>query len=68
MERPQYPRTQYNMASRPHISLEQQTLSQQSLLQQPPQLPPANPMVQTPENPYTYEGNYRYDSGLLLKL
>ncbi|XP_039436857.1 neogenin isoform X1 [Culex pipiens pallens] len=58
MERPQYPRTQYNMASRPHISLEQQTLSQQSLLQQPPQLPPANPMVQTPENPYTYEGNY----------
>ncbi|XP_055537203.1 neogenin isoform X3 [Wyeomyia smithii] len=58
MERPQYPRTQYNMASRPHISLDQQTLSQQSLLQQPPQLPPANSLVQTPENPYTYEGNY----------
>ncbi|XP_055609211.1 neogenin isoform X2 [Uranotaenia lowii] len=58
MERPHYPRTQYNMAARPHISLEQQTLSQQSLLQQPPQLPPANSLVQTPENPYTYEGNY----------
>ncbi|XP_040151206.1 neogenin isoform X3 [Anopheles arabiensis] len=58
MERPQYPRTQYSMAARPHIAMEQQTLSQQNLLQQPPQLPPANPLAQTPENPYTYDSSY----------
>ncbi|XP_050076111.1 neogenin [Anopheles maculipalpis] len=58
MERPQYPRTQYSTAARPHIAMDQQTLSQQNLLQQPPQLPPANPLAQTPENPYTYDSSY----------
>ncbi|XP_049545028.1 neogenin isoform X2 [Anopheles darlingi] len=58
MERPQYPRTQYSMAARPHITMDQTTLSQQNLLQQPPQLPPANPLAQTPENPYTYDSSY----------
>uniref|UniRef100_A0A182J115 Neogenin n=1 Tax=Anopheles atroparvus TaxID=41427 RepID=A0A182J115_ANOAO len=58
MERPQYPRTQYSMAARPHIAMDQQTLSQQNLLQQAPQLPPANPLAQTPENPYTYDSSY----------
>ncbi|XP_049295893.1 neogenin isoform X2 [Anopheles funestus] len=58
MERPQYPRTQYSMAARSHIAMDQQTLSQQNLLQQPPQLPPANPLAQTPENPYTYDSSY----------
>ncbi|CAD7076874.1 unnamed protein product [Hermetia illucens] len=49
MERPQYPRTQYNMSSRSHINVDA-ALSQQSLNQ-----PQNNSLAQTPENPYAYD-------------
>lgn len=50
MERPQYPRTQYNMSSRSHID---SAISQQSL---------THSQAQTPENQYNYDSmpsNYR---------
>ncbi|KAH8401811.1 hypothetical protein KR009_008046, partial [Drosophila setifemur] len=46
MERPQYPRTQYNHQNRSHMTMEP-GLSQQSLSQ-----PQSNSMAQTPEHPY----------------
>nr|XP_036223423.1 neogenin isoform X9 [Bactrocera oleae] len=52
MERPQYPRTQYNIsANRSHMTVDTGH-SQQSLTQQPGSL------AQTPEHPYGYEGNF----------
>ncbi|XP_037952309.1 neogenin-like isoform X2 [Teleopsis dalmanni] len=53
MERPQYPRTQYNIPSnRSHVTVDT-GLSQQSLSQ-----PQNNSLAQTPEHPYGYEGNF----------
>ncbi|XP_067629929.1 neogenin isoform X6 [Eurosta solidaginis] len=52
MERPQYPRTQYNISSnRSHMTVDTGH-SQQSLTQQ------SGSMAQTPEHPYGYEGNF----------
>ncbi|XP_055921391.1 neogenin isoform X1 [Eupeodes corollae] len=50
MERPQYPRTQYNIPNRQHMGVDT-TLSQQSLSQ-----PQNNSLAQTPEHPYMYDG------------
>ncbi|XP_062128868.1 neogenin isoform X3 [Drosophila sulfurigaster albostrigata] len=53
MERPQYPRTQYNHQNRSHMNMEA-GLSQQSLTQ-----PQSNSMAQTPEHPYGgYDANF----------
>ncbi|XP_034107849.1 neogenin isoform X1 [Drosophila albomicans] len=53
MERPQYPRTQYNHQNRSHMNMEA-GLSQQSLTQ-----PQNNSMAQTPEHPYGgYDANF----------
>ncbi|XP_055381759.1 neogenin [Condylostylus longicornis] len=46
MERPQYPRTQYNVSTRSHMNVDT-TLSQQSL-----SAPQNNSLAQTPEHPY----------------
>lgn len=55
MERPQYPRTQYNHQNRSHMTMEQ-GLSQQSLTQ-----PQNNSLAQTPEHPYGgYDANFWY--------
>ncbi|XP_036331556.1 neogenin isoform X2 [Rhagoletis pomonella] len=52
MERPQYPRTQYNIsANRSHMTVDTGH-SQQSLTQQ------SGSLAQTPEHPYGYEGNF----------
>ncbi|KAJ6643801.1 Neogenin [Pseudolycoriella hygida] len=48
MERPQYPRTQYNMNSRAHVSMDP-NLSQQNLLQS------GGSLSQTPDLPYNYD-------------
>ncbi|ALC42383.1 fra, partial [Drosophila busckii] len=53
MERPQYPRTQYNHQNRSHMTMDT-GLSQQSLSQ-----PQNNSLVQTPEHPYGgYDANF----------
>lgn len=55
MERPQYPRTQYNMNSRAHVSMDP-NLSQQNLIQS------GGSLSQTPDIPYSYDSmpsNYR---------
>ncbi|XP_032590008.1 neogenin isoform X4 [Drosophila grimshawi] len=53
MERPQYPRTQYNHQNRSHMTMET-GLSQQSLTQ-----PQNNSLAQTPEHPYGgYDANF----------
>lgn len=54
MERPQYPRTQYNIsANRTHVNVDT-GLSQQSLSQ-----PQNNSLAQTPEHPYGgYDANF----------
>lgn len=46
MERPQYPRTRYNVTTRPHMNVDP-ALSQQSLTQTQ-----NSSLAQTPENPY----------------
>lgn len=63
MERPQYPRTQYNTNNRSHVAVDP-AQSQQSLIQ--PQSAGGGGGVlfaQTPEVPYGYDSmpsNYRY--------
>ncbi|XP_030388310.1 neogenin isoform X2 [Scaptodrosophila lebanonensis] len=53
MERPQYPRTQYNHQNRSHMTMDT-GLSQQSLTQ-----PQNNSLAQTPEHPYGgYDANF----------
>lgn len=57
MERPQYPRTQYNMNNRAHVSVDP-NLSQQNLIQSQSGVGQA----QTPDTPYGYDSmpsNYR---------
>lgn len=58
MERPQYPRTQYNMNNRAHVTVDP-TLSQQNLIQSQGN---TSSLAQTPETPYGYDSmpsNYR---------
>lgn len=54
-DRPQYPRTQYNIQRPPtHISTMDPSLSQQNI--------PGGSMIHSPENPYAYDvvpANYR---------
>lgn len=52
-DRPQYPRTQYNIQRPPHIAMDP-SLSQQNI--------PGGSMIHSPENPYAYDivpANYR---------
>ena len=58
MERPQYPRTQYNMTNRSHVSADPTLSSQQNLIQQGG----GSSLAQTPDLPYGYDSmpsNYR---------
>ncbi|KRG04575.1 uncharacterized protein Dmoj_GI19122, isoform B [Drosophila mojavensis] len=58
MERPQYPRTQYNHQNRSHMTMDT-GLSQQSLTQ-----PQNNSLAQTPEHPYGgYDANFCGNAG-----
>ena len=53
-DRPQYPRTQYNIQRPPHISTMDPSLSQQNI---------QGSIIHSPENPYAYDvvpANYRY--------